>query len=135
MLLNKKGFTLTELLVALAIIIILFIIVLIPLDPVQRFIDARNNQREADVNALHGAFKRYESRHGEFPECAGERAEIDVIECEDELVPGYFGMLPRDPQVEDEVYTGYLVKVDEDNIGVKAEHAERREIIAGDWED
>lgn len=130
---KEKGFTLMELLIALVIIIILAVIVIIPINPAQRILEARNNQREVDINAVYGALRQYNSQRGEFPECADEGEEVDLEECESELVPGYLGTLPEDPSG-DVAGTGYLIKVSGDQIGVKAEHAEGdREITAGEW--
>ena len=55
---NKtRGFTLIELLIVVAVIAILAGLLFVTLKPLQRFQDARNAQRWADVNALLSAIK------------------------------------------------------------------------------
>jgi prepilin-type N-terminal cleavage/methylation domain-containing protein len=56
---DRKGFTLIELLLVIGIIAILSIVVLVALNPAQRFKDARDARRSTDVetllNAIHTA--------------------------------------------------------------------------------
>lgn len=54
---KQKGFTLIELLIVIAIIIILAAIVFVALNPLQRFQQARNAQRWADITAMLNAIK------------------------------------------------------------------------------
>lgn len=56
---QKRGFTLIELLIVIAIIAILATIVIVALNPVQRFADARNARRWTDVNSLLTAVHEY----------------------------------------------------------------------------
>lgn len=56
---KKRGFTLIELLVVVAIIAILSVTVVVALNPVQRFGDARNSRRYADVNSILTAVHEY----------------------------------------------------------------------------
>ncbi|TAN57205.1 prepilin-type N-terminal cleavage/methylation domain-containing protein [Patescibacteria group bacterium] len=54
-----KGFTLVELLVVIAIIAILFAVVLVAINPAQRFKDSRNARRLSDVQSIVGAVTTY----------------------------------------------------------------------------
>ena len=53
------GFTLVELLVVIAIIAILFAVILIAINPAQRFKDSRNARRLSDVGSIVGAVTTY----------------------------------------------------------------------------
>jgi len=53
------GFTLVELLVVIAIIAILFAVVLVAINPAQRFKDSRNARRLSDVGSIVGAVTTY----------------------------------------------------------------------------
>jgi len=56
---HRNGFTLVELLVVIAIIAILFAVVLIAINPAQRFKDSRNARRLSDVGSIVGAVTTY----------------------------------------------------------------------------
>ncbi len=57
--LSQRGFTLVELLVVIAIIAILFAVVLVAINPAQRFKDSRNARRLSDVQSIVGATTTY----------------------------------------------------------------------------
>jgi prepilin-type N-terminal cleavage/methylation domain-containing protein len=64
---NNSGFTLVELLIAIAIMAILAALVFVALNPLARFQDSRNSRRWADVNAILSAIKLHQIDHqGEF---------------------------------------------------------------------
>lgn len=58
--LKRQGFTLIELLIVVAIIAILAALAFVALSPLERFQDAHNAQRWADVNAVMQAIKLYQ---------------------------------------------------------------------------
>lgn len=65
----RKGFTLPEILVVVGIIAILAAIVIIAIDPTQRFEDARNSRRLSDTQAILSALHQYTIDHrGTLPE-------------------------------------------------------------------
>ena len=102
----NKGFTLIEILVVIAIIAILAAIVLVSLNPAKRFQDARNTQRQANVESILGAIQQNMVDHKGITTCTiptGDTAGIikssatapdtDLTTC---LAP-YLAVLPFDP--------------------------------------
>jgi prepilin-type N-terminal cleavage/methylation domain-containing protein len=64
----QTGFTLVELLVVIGILGILMAVTIIAINPVQQFQNARNAQRQADVNTMLNAIYEYEaSNSGAIP--------------------------------------------------------------------
>lgn len=49
---NKKGFTLIEILIVIAIMVIMATVVIVALNPTKRFQDARNARRNSDVQSI-----------------------------------------------------------------------------------
>lgn len=104
--LKNKGFTLIELLVVIGILAILLAITLIAINPARQFAQARDTQRQSDVNAILNAVHQYLADEGELP---GDDLDPDEITttvaniantgadiCAD-LVPTYIAELPGDP--------------------------------------
>ena len=100
-----RGFTLVELLVVIGILAILLAIVLIAINPARQFAQARNTQRESDVNELLDAIYAYAAdNNGNLP--AGIDATVKTITSTagatnvdlcTALVPRYIADLPIDP--------------------------------------
>ncbi len=57
---NKKGFTLLELLIVIAIIATIAVVVFVALDPLTRFVDARNIQRWQDIGSIADSIRLYQ---------------------------------------------------------------------------
>ena len=83
----NKGFTLVELLVVIAIIAILFAVVLIAINPAQRFKDSRNARRLSDVGSIVGAATTYvvDRRGSQLPDvpdyqCIGSKPAAVIID-------------------------------------------------------
>lgn len=134
---KNSSFTLLEITIVISIILILFAIIIITINPTFQIQQARNDQRKAHIMALYGAFIEYKSRNGDFPECVSVEA-TDISNCQD-LVPDYISSLPEDPLdgCEFKNTTGYYVKKGSVlGIGIKAMCAELdTEITAGNWEE
>ena len=64
---RKKGFTLLEVLLVIAIIAILAAIVIIAINPGKQLADARNTQRRSDVNTILNATYQYAVDTGAVP--------------------------------------------------------------------
>ena len=136
---NNNGFTLIEVIILFSLIAIISISLVIGLNPVDRMQDARNNQRQFQVVAIHGALTEYVSREKDVPTClALPDNSIDLINCT-ELVPDYLSEIPEDPSIGSsfcDYSTGYFVKINSSGaIGVRAECTEKNEdkIIFGVW--
>lgn len=133
---EKKGFTLIELLVVIAIIAILAVLVFVALDPVQRFADARNSRRWADVNNVLTAVHEYiVDNDGSLP--TGLTAGMSSTEMgtcgtcvnlSGPLAP-YLKSIPQDPEG-NATNTGYSIDVDSNNmVTVYSTNAENSETI------
>jgi len=138
----KRGFTLIEILVVIAIIAILSVTVFVALNPVQRFQDSRNARRVQDVNSVLTAVHEYiVDNDGSLPTglttsmaqtelgtcTAGNAACAGVTDCVDLSTPlgTYLASMPIDPQNGSATTTGYTVSVTANNaVTVTACYAE-----------
>lgn len=98
----KRGFTLIELLVVIGILVVLFAIVLVAVNPTRQFAQARNTTRRSNVAAILNAIGQYSAENsGNLP--AGITSTAQNISntganlC-GSLVPIYLASLPVDPQ-------------------------------------
>ncbi|HBR80962.1 MAG: hypothetical protein UX09_C0009G0012 [Candidatus Uhrbacteria bacterium GW2011_GWE2_45_35] len=118
---NAKGFTLIELLIVIAIIAVLAAVVIVALNPAQRFADARDARRQSDIENIAGALKTYQvDNAGAYPATvsglvadsgytigtdvaacdAGCTAQVTLAACVDLtalVTDGYLGTVPMDP--------------------------------------
>ena len=129
-----KGFTLIEILITISIILVLTWLLVIVINPAERLIKTRNNQREAHINAIYGALEQYIFYHNNLPICLETFAQ-DAINCNMELTPVYLNEIPKDP-ICGNGNTGYeVIKNNKGEVGVKASCKEgETEIIVGIWE-
>lgn len=102
---NSKGFTLIEILVVIAIIAILAAIVIVAINPAKRFKDARNSQRQANVESILSAIQQnMVDNKGIFTCSAGtipttvttmrSSGGYDIAPC----LSDYLAVMPVDPQ-------------------------------------
>lgn len=142
----QKGFTLVEILLTIAIIGVLLGVVIITVDPVQQFANARNDQRQNDVSIIALAIEQYYNENGRFPGgidqtskeiCRGvcQTSETQVsLTVINELISG--GEIPIDPLASDVELTGYQVRLTGDReVFVSAPLAEGGESVSFGVED
>ncbi len=129
-----KGFTLIEILIAIAIIAVLIGLLIIAINPLETLVKTRDGQRENHVNTIYGALEQYIFQYNEIPDCLEEFAQ-DAINCNIDLVPVYLNEIPKDP-ICGNSDSGYeVIKNNKGEVGVRAPCKEREEeIIAGTWE-
>jgi prepilin-type N-terminal cleavage/methylation domain-containing protein len=130
-----KGFTIIELLIAMAIMAILATSIVYLINPARQLAKARDTVREADLYAVLSVVYQYQAEHsGAIPDTDGdpETSNFPTTEtcigtgggCFDlgsagdageEIVPVYMAVLPQDPTTGDVSDTGYSIYVDANN--------------------
>lgn len=143
---NKKGFTLLEILLVVAAIAILAGIVIIAVNPGKQLADTRNAQRRVDVNTIVNAIYQYSiDSKGIIPQTipavgaavtkickTGVTGNANCIDLS-VLTAGevYITAIPSDPQGANTVDTGYsVVKTANNRITVSAPFAENSQQIS-----
>ena len=125
---TRKGFTLLEILLVIALIGILAAIVLVAINPNRQIAQARNAQRRSDINTIYKGLEQYLIDNKEYPEGIDNKSKDicingNTINCVNlgVLVPTYLAAIPKDPS--GGVYKVY--KNSENNrIGVEATGSE-----------
>jgi prepilin-type N-terminal cleavage/methylation domain-containing protein len=140
---NKKGFTLLEILLSLTLITFVVLITISLINPGQQVADVNNVQRQADILNIYTAINQYrEANNGILPAginttainicqvgCTENSSQIDISL---ELNPYLrLNTLPIDPLQTGSILTGYTVYVDSQSgrVVVSAPLAENNIII------
>lgn len=132
----KRGFTLLEILLTIGIIAVLATVVVVSLDPITRFEDARDSRRLSDIQSILSAIHQYViDNQGTYPagidttekqigsassgcslggEC-GVSGDSDCIDL-DPVLERYLKDIPYDPETGSSSLTHYSVQRDTNNI-------------------
>jgi len=132
---NKKGFTLVELLIVIAIIVILAAVVFIALDPLTRFQEARDSTRWSDTTAVLDALKVDQVDNegaylasvaaltagnyhiigtcaaGGDAGCGAQVTQAACVDLTGLVTEGYLGEIPVDPSTGSVATTDYYLMV------------------------
>jgi prepilin-type N-terminal cleavage/methylation domain-containing protein len=142
--LNRKGFTLVEVLLVIVIIAILAGIVIVAINPARQIAQANNTQRSSDVQAVMNAVHEYTiDNRGQLPAgitttatvMGNGASQVDICSL---LVPTYVAEMPYDPTDATAKYTScsdyatsYTIASDAaGRITVAAPNAELSETIS-----
>lgn len=133
---SARAFTLIEILLAIGIIAVLATVVVVSLDPISRFRDARDARRLADIQSILSAVHQYViDNQGTFPagldtterqigtassDCAigGKCSVSGDADCIDLSSPleRYLKDIPSDPLNGSDSLTRYSISLDSNNI-------------------
>lgn len=133
---NKKGFTLIELIIVIAIIALLAAATFVAVDPAKRIGEARNAQRWSDVTAIADAYMNYLVDHNgtvaatavttayiahtASSSCSSDpsactastTAVTECIDLHNLVINGYLGDIPDDPGGTNNDSSGYYFMKD-----------------------
>ncbi len=138
---NLKGFTLIEILVVIALIAVLATITIIAINPAKNFADARNTQRNSDVNTILNAVTQYTSEQGHtlaglgtIPACTATPAHIGTgtgnVNLGATLVDEYIVAVPKDPTTGTDADTNYTIcQTPGNRVEISAPGAENAVVI------
>ncbi|MFA6466982.1 MAG: prepilin-type N-terminal cleavage/methylation domain-containing protein [Patescibacteria group bacterium] len=131
---NKQGFTMVELIVVVAVLLVLSAAVFSWIDPLARVGEAKNKRRIQDINLLSAALANYATAHEGVLPVLGSISTNKKVLCSvqggsnlscagvsqlcltvDDDFYKYLGALPYDPDKTSAVDTGYYLQKDASN--------------------
>jgi len=122
----KRGFTLMEILVVIAIMGILATVVYTSINPERQYAQSRNAQRHIDVAGAGNALAQYRVEHSGSLPAGITQTPASLATVSSALVPTYLPTLPVDPKGGE-----YLVSIDAQNrVVVNAPQAELGVVIS-----
>lgn len=132
----RKGFTLIEILLVVAIVGILAAIVIVAINPGRQIGESRNSQRKADINTILNAVYQYYVDNGDLPSAisaaeteicktnassCSSLIDLSVLTADERYIPS----IPTDPTGASTHGTGYRIKKSSnDRVTVNAPFAE-----------
>jgi len=140
-----QGFSLIEILVVVALIIILATITIVAINPAKNFRDTRNAQRSADVMQILNAVTQFTSEEGNslallgtIPLCPASGPGTGVIGTDATainlaatLVDEYIVAIPMDPSTGTDADTGYTIcQTAGGRVQIDAPDAEDEKVIS-----
>ncbi|MBN2087196.1 prepilin-type N-terminal cleavage/methylation domain-containing protein [Candidatus Peregrinibacteria bacterium] len=130
---TKKGFTLIELIIVIAIIAILAAAIFVAVDPARRLHETRNARRWSDISTILDAVKKYQADNegthftdianltdGDYyrigtesssicdESCAGQTPSPSCVDLTG-IGTNYLAVVPVDPKVGTQAITGYML--------------------------
>lgn len=105
---QPKGFTITELLLVVTILVILGLVVLVGLNPMTQLLKGYDTRRRADIEKIRIALEAYYSDHDCYP-LFPQKDSLNrpTYECGSSFLSPYLNSMPCDPN-DQKPYTVYL---------------------------
>jgi len=138
---KKKGFTLVEWFIVIAIIAVLAGAIFVAIDPARRLHETRNARRASDISTILDAIKKYQADNGgehyseianlvdgDFyiigtqasgcdDECANQTADDACVDLSG-MGSDYLPVVPKDPKTGTDLKTGYMIEKNGGSITV-----------------